>query len=137
MNRRHFLATTAAVTAFPLASFASEFIAYQDGFIKQALADGKTVFVDYATDWCSTCAAQERMIERLRGENPDYDKHITFVRVDYDQFGNAPVSTDRGIPRRSTLIVLKGDDELGRVVAAASHRMIKALLDAGLNAATS
>lgn len=38
----------------------------------------------------------------------------------------------RSIPRRSTLIVLRGDEELGRIVAGTSEAQIKGLMDKGL-----
>lgn len=39
------------------------------------------------------------------------------------------------MPRRSTLVVLKGDQELGRIVAITSTDKIKALMDTALAAA--
>ncbi|MEM9441466.1 MAG: thioredoxin family protein [Pseudomonadota bacterium] len=140
MNRRHVLAlTTAAVIglALPASVKASDTVDYTPGLIQNALADGKTVFVDFAADWCSTCARQERVINELRAENPAYDEHILFVRVDWDDFGREEVSTSRNIPRRSTLLVLRGDDELGRIVAGTGTDEIRALLDTALSAATS
>ncbi len=140
MNRRHVLAlTTAAVIglALPASVKASDTVDYTPGLIQNALADGKTVFVDFAADWCSTCARQERVINELRAENPAYDEHILFVRVDWDDFGREEVSTSRNIPRRSTLLVLRGDDELGRIVAGTGADEIRALLDTALSAATS
>ena len=107
---------------------------YTPGAIKSALAEGKAVFVDYAASWCSTCAAQERTIKSLRSENPAYDKAIAFFRVDWDTFKNKEVTTSRNIPRRSTLLVLKGDKELGRIVAGTSKSAIKTLMDKGLAA---
>ncbi|MCP4089736.1 MAG: thioredoxin family protein [Gammaproteobacteria bacterium] len=121
--------------AFPLveASRASEnTIDYSQGDIKKALGEGKTVFVDYAADWCGTCKRQERVINKLRSENPAYNKQITFVRVDWDLFRGDEVTTSRNIPRRSTLLVLKGKKELGRIVAGTSESDIKALMDLGL-----
>ena len=41
------------------------------------------------------------------------------------------------IPRRSTLVVLKGEQELGRLVAQTGKAEIKALMDTALGAATS
>ncbi|MCR9114792.1 MAG: thioredoxin family protein [Rhodobacteraceae bacterium] len=140
MKRRDFLISTlAASVALPGAALAGgmKTVAFDDSDpIATALSQGKTVFVDYTTDWCSTCAAQNRVINALRSADPAYDANIVFVRVDYDQFGNAPVTTGRNISRRSTLIVLKGEQELGRIVAGTSKADIKALMDTALSAAT-
>jgi thioredoxin 1 len=40
------------------------------------------------------------------------------------------------IPRRSTLVVLKGNKELGRIVAGTAKDDIKALMDLALQAAS-
>ena len=140
MKRRTFLAATLAAAAAPAMTLAGGMttVDYSDADpIGAALADGKTVFVDYAADWCSTCKAQERAINALRSGNPAYDENIVFVRVDWDDFASAAVTTERNIPRRSTLIVLKGDAELGRIVAGTGTDQIKGLLDTALAAATS
>jgi thioredoxin 1 len=39
------------------------------------------------------------------------------------------VTTSRKIPRRSTLVLIKGGEEVGRLVAVTSQAQIKALLD--------
>lgn len=135
MQRRDLLAGAVAalmaMTALPAAA-ASGFVDYKPGVIEKALAAGKTVFVDYSAVWCITCAAQKRVIDSLLRENPAYAKAMTFVRVDWDEYGDQPVSIDRNIPRRSTLLLLRGDKELGRIVAGTSRAQIKAMLDAGL-----
>ncbi|MCF6444875.1 thioredoxin family protein [Nereida sp. MMG025] len=135
MNRRAFLTTTAAAALLPTLAWA--FTDYTDGAIEAALAEGKTVFVDYSATWCSTCARQGRVITQLREENAAYDENLVFIKVDWDTYKNAAVTTFRDIPRRSTLIVLKGDQELGRIVAGTSVAQIKELMDTGLSAATS
>lgn len=133
MNRRTFsLAFFATLMLAATPSRAAEWVAYDTGVIANALKSGKTVFVDYSATWCSTCKAQERKINQLRAENPGYDEAMTFVKVDWDRWGKAPVSTSRKIPRRSTLLVLKGDKELGRIVAGTSTSQIKALMDLGM-----
>jgi len=134
MDRRSLFlcAAAAAVVAALPASAAAPFVDYKPGVIEEALASGKTVFVDYAASWCSTCMAQKRVIARLVEENPAYSQAMMFVRVDWDDFGDQPVARDRNIPRRSTLLVLRGDKELGRIVAGTSEADIKALLDKGI-----
>ena len=135
MNRRTFIASAAAfVTASPALAAIGK--TYKKGLVEQELAAGKTVFVDFYTDWCSTCRAQGTKIRKLVKENPAYEAHITFVKVDWDQHSGSQLATRLNIPRRSTLVVLKGDQELGRVVASTRTDKIKALMDTALAAAT-
>jgi len=132
MNRRSFLAAGLACALLPYSASAAETLAYEPGLIDQALAEGKTVFVDYTASWCSTCKRQERVIAGLRAANPAYDEAMVFVAVDWDSYKDHGVTVMRNIPRRSTLLVLRGDEELGRIVAGTGEDEIKALMDAGL-----
>ncbi|MEO1640954.1 MAG: thioredoxin family protein [Pseudomonadota bacterium] len=134
MKRRLFLALAAAVT-LPFAAQA-ETLDYTPGLVKERLAAGETVFIDFKASWCTTCRAQERVIGALRGENPAYDDAITFINVDWDEFGRGDLALELNIPRRSTLVVMRGEEELGRVVARTSRGDIQALMDTALNAAS-
>jgi len=133
MNRRFFLVGTAALLSAPKLLLAGgNTIEYTPGLIKEKLAAGETVFVDYAATWCSTCKRQERVISKLRANNPDFDENISFVKVDWDTYSSHEVTTSRNVPRRSTLLLLKGDEELGRIVAGTSSEDIQALMELGL-----
>ncbi|MCY3995549.1 MAG: thioredoxin family protein [Rhodobacter sp.] len=135
MYRRDFLlVSVAAIAATPAIS---ETVSYAPGLVDRELAAGKTLFLDFKASWCSTCAVQERVIDTLRSSNPDYDRHILFVDIDWDRYRKAPLTRSLAIPRRSTLVVLKGDMELGRVVAATSESVIRDLMDLALSAAIS
>ncbi|AXI47202.1 thioredoxin [Sulfitobacter sp. SK012] len=132
MNRRIFFVSILATTMMPVMALAADFVDYEPGIIETALEDGKTVFVDYSARWCGTCKRQERVINALRVADPAYDNAMTFVKVDWDTYKNHEVAVFRDIPRRSTLLVLRGEQELGRVVAGTSESQIKALMDSGL-----
>lgn len=132
MKRRHFLAAAAAAVLAPTFASAAGFVEYKPGVIQNALKEGKTVFVDYSATWCSTCKRQERVINALRSEDGRFDDAMMFVKVDWDTYKNDAVIAGRDIPRRSTLIVLRGEDELGRLVAGTSETQIKALMEKGL-----
>lgn len=136
MNRRNFilLSTVAALTPLGLSA---KVVDYSPGMAKDALAAGKTVFLDFSATWCGTCAAQDRVINALLDENPDYGANVTFIKVDWDNFGDGALSNALKIPRRSTLVVLKGDKELGRIVAGTARKDIKKLMDTALRAAKS
>ena len=135
MNRRHLILTAAAALVLPRAALAKP-LDYSEGLEKTLLAEGRTLFLDFKAEWCGTCKAQERAINALKDANPDYAARITFVNVDWDKFGNSALSRALKVPRRSTLVVLKGEREIGRLVADTSKSSIKGLMDQALAAAT-
>ncbi|MEO1239995.1 MAG: thioredoxin family protein [Pseudomonadota bacterium] len=137
MQRRAFLLSTVAVAGgFATGAHAGFGLDYTPGLVDRELAAGKTVFLDFAAEWCTTCRAQERAITALVNENPAYTQSITFINVDWDQYRTDPLTQRLNIPRRSTLVVLKGDQEVGRIVAGTGRAQIKGLMDAALAAAT-
>ncbi|WP_254871523.1 thioredoxin family protein [Pseudooceanicola sp. HF7] len=135
LTRRHFIAAAGTASLLlPLAARAAP-LDYTPGLVQEKLAAGETVFLDFKASWCTTCAAQERVLDALKAENPDYEAHVTFVDVDWDDYARADFTKSLRIPRRSTLVVLKGDEELGRIVAGTGRDQIKALMDTALSAA--
>lgn len=136
MLRRDFLILAGAAAALPVSAMA-EALQYKSGMLQKRLDAGETLFLDFTASWCSTCRAQGRIIEKLKAENPAYEANITFIDIDWDTYGSSQMATQMRIPRRSTLVVLKGNQELGRVVAETREDSIRALMDTALTAATS
>lgn len=134
MNRRELILLGGAALIAPSAALAKP-MNYRPNLEKELLAEGKTVFMDFKADWCGTCKAQERVLNRLKEENPAYEAHIAFVNVDWDIYGRSTLVQKMKIPRRSTLVVLKGKQELGRLVADTKEKSIRALMDTALAAA--
>jgi thiol-disulfide isomerase/thioredoxin len=135
MDRRHFLILSAALAASVPFAAGAEPLDYTPGLVEKELAAGKTVFLDFKASWCTTCKAQERVLKALKAENPAYEQAISFINIDWDTYKDAEITTRMNIPRRSTLVVLRGDEELGRIVAQTGRDEIKALMDVALAAA--
>lgn len=115
------VAPTRAVDATP----------YTPAALTAAQQSGKPFLIDFFATWCTTCRAQERVIESLREENPAY-RGIPIIRVDWDEEERGELVRSMQIPRRSTLVVMQGASELGRLVAATAPAEIRALLDKAL-----
>lgn len=133
MKRRDFLraAAVSCVAFAPFTAVAAS-LEYTPGLVKERLAAGDTVLATFKAEWCSTCAAQERVMNALKAGNPSYERTITFVNVDWDTYGRSALAQELRIPRRSTLVLLRGDQELGRIVADTRERAIRTLLDTAL-----
>ncbi len=133
--KRRLLLLSAPALLFVSPLRASDRTFYTPGLAEAAIEAGEVVVLNFWTDWCSTCAAQERVMAGLMRQNPDYGRKLRFIVVDWDEYGNGDLSRGLNIPRRSTLVALKGREEIGRVVAGTGKAEIKALFDAALSAA--
>lgn len=134
LDRRKFTLFAAAVGAAKLA-FASSGVDCTPGLVQQELDAGKTVFIEFYTDWCTTCRAQQRVISALKSENPDYEANNSFVSVDWDKYRYSNLARGQNIPRRPTLVILRGEEELGRIVAGTRQSAIRELMDTAFSAA--
>ena len=105
---------------------------YKPGLVKAAITRGETLLLGYLSSYWGTCARQKNVLKRLRASYPQYNKSINFILIDWDTFGSHTVTTSRKIPRRSTIVLIKGGKEIGRLVAQTSEQKMKILLDKGL-----
>jgi len=68
-------------------------------------------------------------VSALLDGSPEYQA-VTIFNVDWDTFENAPITSELNVPRRSTLVMFKGGEEVGRVIAQTSESAIAELFDA-------
>lgn len=109
---------------------------YTPGLAGTAMDAREVVVLDFRASWCSTCAAQQRGRAALKAANPDCERSICFITVDWDLYGRGALSRALAIPRRSTLVALKGRQELGCSIVAGTRRAdIAALLDRAVQTA--
>ena len=113
------LALAAAVPA--LAFQATKFSA---GALADAQKSGKPVLVEIHAPWCPTCKAQAPILDKLLGS--EKFKAFQTLAIDFDS-QKADVKA-LNATTQSTLIVYKGDKEVGRSVGVTDAAAIEALL---------
>ncbi len=101
---------------------------YDADTFKAAQAAGKPIVVEIHADWCTECKMQNRILNKLSDQAP-YNALVR-LRVDWDK--QKDVVKHFKARRQSTLVVFKGDKELGRAVAITSEDKLRALVDKAL-----
>lgn len=131
LNRRHFLRALTGLAGASLLSLpasALEFIDFTGSELAGLEASGAPYVINFHASWCPTCAAQQRVLDALQDESAAY-AGIKILRVDWDTYGNSDLARALAIPRRSTLVLMRGTTELGRLVAETRKERIASLLD--------
>lgn len=106
---------------------ASGWITYDEAEFMMAQEKGKTIVVDVYADWCPTCRAQASILDELRGQEQTRD--VLFVKVNFDD--EKDFLQAHRIPRQSTVLVFKGNDEVARSIAETDRtRLRSAVLNA-------
>ena len=126
------LMMAALVFAAPVSSLAGalNLVDYTPAVLAEKKASGEPFLLDFYAGWCPTCVRQSEVLTELQGESSAHAA-ITIVRVDWDAEERGPLVAELAIPRRSTLVLMQGEAELGRVVAQTGKSEIAALLDLG------
>lgn len=106
--------------------------AFSQSKYQALLKKGKPFLLGVHTDWCTTCAAQKRVLSSLRGKGKPYS-NLTILEMDWDKYRGSKIGKQLRIPRRSTLVMYDGGKEVGRIIAGTSSSSIKKLIDKGLN----
>ncbi len=133
LSRRNMLglAFAGAMAMVSLPVMAGNIVEYDDASLQAAVNTGEPYLLDFSATWCGTCKAQERVLDALQAESAAYND-IQILRVDWDTHRSGPLVATLAIPRRSTLVMMQGQTELGRIVAGTSRGQIQALMDLGL-----
>ncbi|MBT9291998.1 thioredoxin family protein [Prosthecodimorpha staleyi] len=130
LHRRSLLAlsVSAALAASALAiapsARAAEPAPFSAAAFTAAKAKGGPILVEVTAPWCPTCRAQKPILSELRAM-PKF-KDMTVLTVDFDSQKDALRALDART--QSTLIVFKGDREVGRSVGVTERGAIEALL---------
>jgi thiol:disulfide interchange protein len=126
--RRFLIAALLLFAAAASARAEYSYTEYSPEVLAAAQATGEPFLVDFFAPWCPTCRAQERVLTSLYSGNSKYNA-IPVIRVDWDTWRNSELVAAWRIPRRSTLVLVEGNTELGRIVADTREERIVNLLE--------
>ncbi len=115
------LLTSAALTQ------AMEIQPYSAAALAAAQKADKPVALHFRADWCPTCRAQDKVLQTLRAE-PGLD--VTVLEVNYDT--EKDLKRQYKIQTQSTMIILHGDKERGRLVGDTTEAGIRTALKSAL-----
>ena len=101
---------------------------YTDAAFTAAEKAGQPILIDSFATWCDICNRQKPILDRLMQE-PKY-KNYVFLRVNFDK--QKDVQRKFKAPLQSTLIVYRGDKEVGRSVGETQEEWIDDLLSKGV-----
>ena len=110
-----------AVAGFGVANAAPGYSAYSASSFDAAQKAGKTIVVDVHADWCPTCKAQAPILSEIAADKRAKD--VVFIQVDFDD--DKAFLREHRIPRQSTVLVFKGDKEVGRSVAETNRARLR------------
>ena len=114
----------AALIALPLAARAAQ--PFDGKTFADAQAAGKSILVEVTAPWCPTCAKQKPIIQGLEAEQPK----LLVLNIDFDT--SKDLLKRFGVQAQSTLIVYKGQTEVGRSTGQTDSAVIHALIGKGL-----
>ncbi|MCW5715156.1 MAG: thioredoxin family protein [Bauldia sp.] len=97
---------------------------YTNALIAEALETGRPYIIYVHADWCTTCQAQDRVLETLV-DDPRF-ANLLIMTVDYDTKRNLMMLFN--VPDRSIFVAFSGTTELGRSVYDTTPEGIAAFL---------
>ncbi|MEP4194533.1 MAG: thioredoxin family protein [Aliishimia sp.] len=122
-----------AATFLPFGAHAYSAVEYAPNTWRELRDNDNKVILNFRASWSLTCQIKQDILTQLLQETPAY-QNLTFLEVDWDTFGRSQWTERLKVKRRSTLIAMKGKNEIARVVNEPYARSLRRLLDAALAA---
>lgn len=128
ISRRAVAALSLAVLAAASLPTMAASTKYTPDALAAAQKSGKPVLVEVSAPWCPTCKAQKAVFAEL----DKVEKYKAFQKIEVDFDSQKDALKALSAKMQSTLIVFKGDKEVGRLVGETKREAIEALLSKAL-----
>lgn len=119
--------TVAALTIIAAGAMAEDPKPFDHAAFDKAKAEGKTVLVDFDAGWCPVCKKQAEVIPQVLKR--DKFQQVMVFKADFDS--QKELKKQLKITHQSTLVLFKGEKEVGREQGITSASAISELLEKG------
>jgi len=126
MTLRRLIVSALLLTSAALAH-AIEFQPYSAAALAAAQKADKPVALQFHADWCPTCRAQDKVLQMLKAE-PGLDVTVFKVKNNTEK----DLKRQYKIQSQSTMVILRGDKERGRLVGDTTEAGIRTALKSAL-----
>ena len=121
-------AIVAALTVTATAAMTDGTKPFDANAFAMAKAEGKTVLLDFHADWCPVCRKQAEVLPQVLSR--EKFENVVVFKANYDSENE--LKQQLGINHQSTLVVFKGEKEVGREAGVTTVAAISQLLEKGL-----
>ncbi|WP_374305827.1 thioredoxin family protein [Methylocella sp.] len=125
---RRLVLALALAAAFAPSAFAGSPQPFDASAFAAAQAAGRPILVEITAPWCPICRVQKPILEKLASE-PRFSDMAVFA-IDFDS--QKDLMARFGVSLQSTLVMFRGEKEVGRSTGETQPEWIEALLEKGL-----
>lgn len=127
-----FIQIAAFLFCFAFANLASAEIPFTREAFKKAQDENKKIVLVFFADWCPTCKAQKKVLDKLEKEG--FFKDILVFNVNYDK--ETELKKEMGVTQQSTLVTYYGAVFMNSASGLTQEEAIKNFISSNLSDAT-
>ena len=111
-----------------LPAHALEIIEYKEKLVAQDKANDSVYVLHFYAEWCSVCLGQKKAMQKLEADKNLKNLKVYLVDFDFEK----KLKNEFNVERQSTLIILRGPQEIARSLAINDKDKIAEFLRKGL-----
>ena len=99
---------------------------FTEEIFKNAKDSGKTIVINSYETWCGTCRKQTKILSKAKTEFEDV------IFLSYEQSKNKNIAQKLKVEHWTTIVVYKGNKEVGRIVGQTDKEIIYSIIKKGI-----